>query len=735
MIQRKATRRTPARKASSGAGRRSAKPEAGGTRTSRRAARSKGGWGRRIVKWGLLTVLAGFLLLVGAFWYAYAHTTIPDPNQAFEAQTTLVYYKDGTHVLGKFATQNRTSVPLSQVPKSVQDAVIAAEDRTFYTNKGIDPKSILRAAFSNAQGNATQGASTITQQYVKVLYLTQQRTITRKIKEAFLSLKMQQTRSKNEILQGYLNTIYFGRGAYGIQAAANAYFNVNADQLSVAQGAVLASVLNSPSALDPAGGSRNRAALLVRYRYVLNGMVTMGNLSQADATRLGAHLPAFPRIPQSNVYAGQKGYMLEMVRKSLEAEGFSDAEIDGGGLRVTTTFTRGTMRAALHAVRTERPKGLKALHVAVASVDPQTGALRGFYAGQSYVKSNGGINWALAGGSPGSAFKPFALSAALKDGFSLQSRFDGNSPYTYADGHTVVNEGANGGNDYGAKITLLTGLEQSVNTAFADLTVAMKDGPQKILDTATAMGIPKTAPGLVANSGIALGSATISPIDMANAYGTIADGGLAKSWYDVQRVTDSDGKVRYQKKISTQQVISKKVAADVSYAMQQVVQHGTGTNALSLGRPAAGKTGTATNAAGDVSSSWFVGFTPQLSTAVMYVRGKGNEALNGYLPSYFGADFPTMTWTATMEAALAGLPVEQFPPPANLKATNLAQGTAPYTPPPPPKHTKSSAPPPSSSAPPPTSSAPPPPSSPVSPPSGPPTGSPLLPGQTGSPGG
>ncbi len=473
---------------------------------SRKGSAPKRSWPRRILRWGLWSVLVGFLLGCAAFVYGYVSTDIPDPNKDFQAQTTMVYYKDGRHVIGRFATQNRTSIPLADVPQYVQDEVIAAEDRTFYTNKGIDPKGIIRAAFSNASGNSTQGASTITQQYVKVLYLSQERTITRKVKEAFLSLKIQREKSKNEILQGYLNTIYFGRGAYGIQAAAQAYFGKDAKDLSVREGAVLASVLNSPGNLDPAESPEARQRLVGRYRYVLDGMAKMGSLPAARVVTAERRLPRFPQIKQSDQYGGQKGYMLAMVKKELLAQNFTDAEIEGGGLRVTTTFTRGAMSAAAHAVRQERPKGLKQLHIGVASVDPRSGALRGFYAGQDYLKSNGGLNWALAGskdhggstggGSPGSAFKPFALTAGIKDGFGLKSTFQGNSPYVFPDGkHKVVNEGPGEGNDYGAKISLLKATEQSVNTAYVDLTMTMEQGAQKILDTAVTWACRRTARG------------------------------------------------------------------------------------------------------------------------------------------------------------------------------------------------------------------------------------------------
>ncbi len=208
---------------------------------------------------------------------------------------------------------------------------------------------------------------------------------------------------------------------------------------------------------------------------------------------------------------------------------------------MTTTFTRNAMDAAAQAVREQKPKGLKGLHIGVASVDPRTGALKGFYGGQDYLKSQ--INYATrAAGSPGSAFKPFALAAGIDDGYSLTSTFDGNSPYVFPNGRDkVVNEGPGDGNDYGSAISLTKATEESVNTAFVDLTQSMENGPQKILDMAVKMGVPSSAPGLEPVAGISLGSATISPVDMANSYGTIADGGKAKKWYVINKVTSAGG--------------------------------------------------------------------------------------------------------------------------------------------------------------------------------------------------
>ncbi len=662
----------------------------------------------RVAKWLGIAFLVFALVAVGGFVYLYKTIDIPKPNEDFLTQTSTIYYADGKTELGDFAVQNRDIIPLEDMPENLQNAVVAAENRTFWTDKGIDPKGIIRAAFSNASGNSTQGASTITQQYVKILYLSQERSYKRKVKEAILSLKVQREQSKSEILRNYLNTIYFGRSAYGVQAAAKAYFDKDAKDLDLKESAVLASVLNNPTHFDPANGKDSKHDLHERYDYVLNGMASAGNITEEQAQKASRRLPKFPKVQAESKFGGQRGHMLKMVRDELRELGYSDQEIDGGGLQVTTTFTKKAMDAAREGVEAEKPEGFgdKQLHIAVASVEPGTGALRGFYGGQDYLDSQ--INWAETGGSPGSSFKPFALATGLKEGFSLKDTFDGNSPYYYngeGTGDRVRNEGSGPdglGTDYGSAVNLTYATEQSINTAYADLTMSMPDGPQKILDTANALGIPKwdksqnginhlhTSPGLEPVSGIALGSATISPINMANAYASIANGGERADVHVIEKVVDKDNGHDYTWKQHTtpafdpqDEQMNGDIAADTSYALQQVVLHATGQNAIALGRPAAGKTGTATNSKDQVSSSWFVGYTPQLATAVMYVRGQGNEQLDGWLPSYFGADYPTRTWTAVMRADMEGVPVEAFPLPANLDGEAPESGHEPPPPPPP----------------------------------------------------
>ncbi len=636
-----------------------------------------GGWSwGRFFRIGLVAALVVVIIGALGFVYVYSSTTIPDPNKDFQTQTTNVYYKDGKTGLGRFVEQNRESIPFARMPKHVRDAVVAAEDRTFWTNRGIDPKGILRAAFSNAKGGSTQGASTITQQYVKIYYLSSERTFKRKIKEAFVSLKLQKQLSKTKILEGYLNTIYFGRGAYGIQAAAQAYFDVDAKDLTVQQGAVLASVLNSPQSFDPAEGTQARQRLLSRYRYVLSGMGKMGTLDAAKADQLSAKLPAFPKIRRAQTYSGQKGFMLEMVKNELHDLGYNDDTIDGGGLRITTTFAKPAMRAIRNGVKSQRPPGLKKLHIGAVSLDNKTGAVRGIYGGQDYLKSP--FNWALKGGQPGSSFKPFALAAGIKAGFSLKDTFQGNSPYVFPDGSEVKNEGPGTGNNYGAKISLITATEESVNTAYMDLTASMPDGPKKILSTAKDLGVPVDKYGIKPTSGVSLGTERIGMVDMANGYSTIANAGVEHPWYVVEKVVRaSDGKTLFRAKHKKSKALDPDIAADTSYALQQVVQSGTGTAAKAIGRPAAGKTGTATNDKDQVSSAWFIGYTPQITTAVMYVRGDGNDQLDGYLPQYFGGSYPARTWAAIMSAEMQGLPVEKFPPPVYVDGNAPTGGHSP----------------------------------------------------------
>jgi membrane peptidoglycan carboxypeptidase len=599
----------------------------------------------------LALVAVGFLAMVALVGVAYAKTTIPTPNQLAGAQTTVVYYSNGKTEIGRFGDQNRINVTIDKVPKDVQHAVLAAEDRTFYENSGVSPTGIARAFWNNLRGGSTQGGSTITQQYAKNVYLTQERTYKRKAKEFLIAVKLGQRDNKDKILQDYLNVIYFGRRAYGIETASETYFNKPSSDLTLAEGAVLAAIIRSPARYDPAN---HPEALQARFDYVLNGMVAKGWLSQADRDK--QKLPEVAPAKKTNSASGTNYYLLDTVRRELKVNGFTDQEIDLGGLKVITTFQRKAQRSAVLAVQRERPKTqAKGVHIGLSAVRPGDGAVVAMYGGANA----GGHNEATqARVQPGSAFKPFALTAALQDDISLKSRFAGNSPLKVPGSKPVNNEF---NQSYGGPVDLIKATADSINTAYVDLTMQM--GARKVLDAAVAAGIPEKTPGLFANARIPLGTNSARNIDMASAYSTFAAQGVASQWYTVTEVKGSNGGSRYKHKVKKARVFDEDVMADVTFALQQVVKSGTGTEAKNVGRPVAGKTGTAED-----RSAWFVGFTPQLSAAVDFYKGDGTQSLDGVggMSTFFGGAYPARVWTAFMKGALSGTEVMDFPPRADV---------------------------------------------------------------------
>ena len=668
--------------------------------------RSIGGEGRawwvKTLRWFAFLAVAGFATGALAFFIVYRSIDIPDPNAEFQTQTTKVYFSDGTSELGEFAEQDRENVDLDQVPASMQAAVIAAEDRSFYTNRGIDFKGIVRALRDNTtSGRIEGGASTITQQYVKILYLTQERTYTRKVKEAVLSLKIHNQLSKSEILEGYLNTVYYGNGAYGVQVAAKTYFNKDVAELTVPESAYLATVINSPTFYDPytpaclADGASAECQtetasrderLLPRYNYVIEGMEKSGAITADEASQFTDVLPAFSPLTVSNRYAGPNGYLLKMVENDMAKQEFSDSQVQGGGLRIVTTFDPNLQQAAVDAVNEVSPQGLEGLHTGLASVEPGTGAVRALYGGPDFLADQ--FNWATAKVQPGSTFKMFAVIAALEDGFSLETRLNGNTPYRIGGGE-VKNAGDSGGASYGT-LDLERATAKSVNTAFIDLTVQMSDGSdvsvgaQKILDAAVQAGIPQSTVDAIDPVAVtSLGYAGVAAIDMANAYATVAASGNKAEWYVVQSVSSAEGSVLYEHTAQVEQAVPADVAADTLAALQGVTgSGGTGTAGRTV-CPTAGKTGTATaeGAGGETVTSavWFVGATPKLATAVMYNRGDGNDELDGFLRPAFGGGYPAETFKAYMDEAVNPDDCGTFPKPANIDGE---KGEV-FTPPPP----------------------------------------------------
>lgn len=652
-------------------------------RLSRFAGRigGNGSWPVRALRWllflGVLGTAAGALLVA----VLYVTIEIPDPNADFQTETTNVYYSDGKTKIGSFATQDRERLEYEQIPEIMRDAVVAAEDRTFWDNRGLDFKGIVRAARNNAtSGQITGGGSTITQQYVKILYLNQERSYTRKVKEAILSVKIHNQLTKQEILEGYLNTIYYGNGSYGVEVASQNYFGKPAAKLNVGQAAFLATVINNPSYFDPyAEGAEER--VLPRFNYVLDGMVQRGSITQEEADKFHGRFPKFKKQKANQRFGGPKGHLLAVVKDQLRKEGFLDSEIDGGGFRVVTTFDKDKQEAAVDAVKQVRPEGLDELNTAVVSVQPGSGAVRAMYGGPDYVKNQ--LNWATLRTQPGSTFKAFAVVAALENGYSLQTRLNGNAPFKIGDA-TIENQGDAGGKSYGF-INLERATQFSVNTAFVDLTDQMEDGERKVLTAAREAGIPQsTIDGIEPVISVSLGFAPVAPIDMANAYATLAADGQRADWFVIDEVEDAGGTRVFKHSGKKVQAIDKDVAADTLAALEAVVRGGSGTSARTF-CPTVGKTGTATasdeDGKGDhVSSSWFVGATPKLATAVMYNRGKGNEDLEGYLNPFFGGKFPAETFSAYMNSALEGDECGTFPPRANIKADKGTSVVAPAPP-------------------------------------------------------
>lgn len=667
--------------------------------------------GRAVVTFTILGLITALVAAVAGIVF-YQRTTLPDPNKDFNTNTTFVNYRDGKTRIGSFAVQNRTTVTYDQMSPHIKDAVVAAENRTFWTDRGISPSGIARSVWQIVRGGEIQGGgSTITQQYIKIYYLTSDRTMTRKFRELALAVKMGKQTSKEDILRDYLNTIYFGRGAYGVQAASRAYFNVDAKDLTIEQSAVLASVLNNPSLFDPSEGTNNSKRLLDRYRYVLQGMVETGKISQAEYQKASQQLPTFPEVPLNSRYGGPKGYLLTAVRNELLNNGFTDAQISGGGLNVTTTFDAIMQAEAVKVGQAYRTSVAKAaspaqdpnnLHIAIASVQVGTGEVLAMYGGDDYVKNS--RNWATTDRPAASTFKPYAAVAGLRNGFSLRSRLNGNTFTPAGDSSSVRNEF----NEQYGQVSLLKATEDSINTAFVDLTEQIPNGPGAVIKAANDAGVAKGA-GWDANNRISLGTAEVSPLEQAGGYATFANDGKQVANHVVAKVTDLDGKTLYENKPKATQKIEPDISRDITYALQSVVEQGTGGRVANLGYDIAGKTGT--SGVGDaITSAWFVAYTKQISTSVMFVAGDGGNAdLDPYKRpgdgTFFGGTYPAMVWADYMKVALKGQKNIPFAEPAWVNSGSKKDSTVNPSSPSPAPSSESPSPTPSSESPSPTPSS------------------------------
>ncbi|MGW5020884.1 MULTISPECIES: transglycosylase domain-containing protein [unclassified Streptomyces] len=689
--------------------------------------RRRTGWRRLLPTWRM--VLGGVLLFVvlvtGALVAGYLLVNIPAPNKFAAAQTNVFLYADGSQI-ARDGEVNRENITLGQVPKNTQHAVLAAEDRDFYHESAIDPKAMVRAGWNMLTGGGRQSGSTITQQYVKNYYLDQDQTVTRKAKEFFISLKLDREVSKNEILQGYLNTSYFGRNAYGIQSAAHAYYGKDVGELTTAESAYLAALVNSPNAYDTRAHPENKDRAEARWNYVLDGMVKEGWLKKSDRTGLKFPEPEEAKPPRN--MSGERGYLVEATKNHLINNGIIDERrLAAGGFRITTTFQPKKQKAMREAVDEQLMDQLdkknrkidKSVRAGGASVDPKTGKVVALYGGIGYTKqyTNGATRQDY---QVGSTFKPFLFTSAVQNKSTTQ---DGQpiTPRTIYDGtnkREVVNNGHGTGyapaneddKSYG-KIPVTTAMDKSVNSVFAQMGVDV--GPKKVRNTAIDLGIPEKVPNMPADGSIALGVTTASPLNMAEAYATLANHGKHGHYSMVQKITRGGEAVDVPDHDPKQAV--PRVAADSTTAMlKSVVEGGTGVAAKSAGRPAAGKTGTAE----EDKAAWFAGFTPQLSTVISVMGQDPKTAAQkplygaGGEQRVNGGGFPAKIWGQYTRTALDGEPVKDFDLKTNGDAalpSSQPPDTGAPSDTPPPETGDPSTPPPSSEEPstPPTSPEPP----------------------------
>ncbi len=653
-----------------------------------------GGWGLR--RW-LAASLAVFVLLpVLTFALAYLIVDVPKPGDIRTNQVSTILASDGSEIAKIVPPEgNRVDVDINQVPVHVRNAVMAAEDRDFYSNPGFSITGFGRALSNNLFGNDIQGGSTITQQYVKNALVGDQRTgvggLIRKAKELVISTKMSQQWSKDEVLQAYLNIIYFGRSAYGISAASKSYFDKPVDQLTVSEGALLAAIIQRPSTLDPAVDLDGATA---RWNWVLDGMVTIGALSKSERDQQVFPQTVSPDAAKTeNLTTGPNGLIeRQVIKELLELFNIDQDTLNTQGLQITTTIEPQAQKAAEEAVAAYLDGQMPEMRAAVVSIDPRTGGVKAYYGGTDAS----GWDFAQAGLPTGSSFKVFALVAALEQGMGLGYQVD-SSPLKVDEKLTINNsEGESCGT-----CSIAEGLKRSLNTVYYRLMLKLKNGPSDVADAAHRAGVAKSFPGVeytlsedgkggLPAPGVVLGKYETRVIDMASAYATLAASGIYHAPHFVEKVVNADGEVLFDASAEERagdRRIEADVADNVTSAMQPIPGYSNG-HTLAGGRAAAAKTGT--HQLGDTGQNrdaWMVGYTPQLSTAVWVGTVKGDVPLvNSWGGSVYGSGLPADIWKATMDGALQGTDFESFPTPGEIGGyAGVPQAPPPpvYTAPPP----------------------------------------------------
>ncbi|KAB2381050.1 penicillin-binding protein [Actinomadura montaniterrae] len=612
--------------------------------------------------------ILGIATLVGV---AYANTPIPKARQAdVTKQASVITYDDGKSTIARVG-MNREILPLKDIPEVVQHAVLAAEDREFYNEPGISPSGIAGALYRAATGGDVNGASTITQQLARNYYqgLSQKRTVSRKLKEILISVRMGNEKSKDWVLEQYLNTVFFGRDAYGVQAASRAYFHKPVKDINASQAALLAAMIQRPTYFKSYGSDSDPAkqALIARWNYVISGMEKKQWLTPDEKAK--AKFPQTYKKWSDIKDTGQTGYLTDRVISELATLGISKQRVQTAGLRIRTTFDKDLQDYTATAVKQlkDEKNFNSTIHFGLTVVDPKTGGVIAAYGGPSYEKQQFDDSFQGAV-QPGSSFKPIVLATALDNDVSLKTTMDGHYR-RIINGTPFTNDSRSENGVFDLKEMTA----KSINTAYVDL--GQKVGLDKVVDMAEKMGIPSNTPGLNATyTSLPLGVIDATSVTMAGVYQTFAAGGVHRPAHVIQSITDANGnpvlndagkpvkKEPWGKKDT--QVFSAGVAADATEAMRGVVTHGTGTGASLGSRPVAGKTGTSSQN----KSAWFVGYTPELVTAASMWRQdkKGNRlslvGVGGYSQVY-GGTVPAELFKMVMTKALEGKEITPFPPP------------------------------------------------------------------------
>ena len=603
---------------------------------------------------GIMGVVTLAVIVIGAgAAYAFVANSLkglPDVNDAnlFKlAQPTKIYSANGK-LLASFALENREIVPITSISSDLQHAVVAVEDERFYQHQGVDFVGIARALFIDVTtGTTKEGASTLTQQYIRNTILMSERydiNVGRKIREAYLAYQFEQTHTKPEVLAAYLNTVYFGDGAYGAEAASLEYFGKHANELTVAQAALLAGLPQSPIRLNP---YYNMDGALARQRWVLGRMVANHYITAAESQAAQEETITLSKVTDPNQGIYDCGYFVSYVRKQL-LQSYSDSLVFKGGLQVYTTIDTRLQRDAEKAVHAILPLK-KDPDSALVSINPKTGAIVAMYGGRNYFKNS--YNMATQGRrQPGSSFKMFVLVTALEKGIPPNRPMNSSAPARIPS-HPVwiVSNSEGKGSGY---ITISAATRASVNAVFARLIWELH--PANVVITAKRMGITTTIPALPS---IALGSAPVSPLEMASAYGTLANNGVHVKPVSITKIVDSNGAVIFDYKPAGTRVLTPQIAWAATQQLMGVVTGGTGTRAHLSGREVAGKTGTAQN----YQDAWFIGYTPQLVTSVWVGYAKGSIPMRSvHGRRGFGGTFAAPIWRHFMTAALKGLPSVRF---------------------------------------------------------------------------